>query len=62
MALNPTAVDRFASSLASCTPRADDRPPARLLGETVRGIIASASPCRSRIAAFSPSPRRIAAR
>ena len=62
MELNPQEVDLFAAYLSSFTPLAGDRRTARLLGETVRGIIASESLCCSRIAAFSPCARRVAAR
>ncbi len=62
MELNLAENDLFASYLSSFTPLAGDRRTAALLGETVRGIIASESLCCSRIAAFSPCPRRDAAR
>lgn len=62
MELNPAENDLFAAYLSSFTPLAGDRRTAALLGETVRGIIASESLCCSRIAAFPPCPRRDAAR
>jgi hypothetical protein len=62
MELNATEGDLFAAYLRSFTPLAGDRRTAHLLGETVRGIIASESLCCARIAAFSPRPRRRAAR
>jgi hypothetical protein len=54
MELNAHEGDLFAAYLASFTSLAGDRRTAALLGETVRGIIASESLCCSRIAAFSP--------
>jgi hypothetical protein len=54
MELNPAEGDLFAAYLSSFTPLAGDRRTASLLGETVRGIIASESLCCARIAAFSP--------
>ncbi len=62
MELNPAANDLFASYVSSFTALAGDRRTAALLGETVRGIIASESLCCSRIAAFPPCSCRIAAR
>jgi hypothetical protein len=62
MELNAAEVDLFAAYLSSFTPLAGDRRTAALLGETVRGIIASESLCCSRIAAFSPCARRQSAR
>lgn len=62
MELTTTESDLFASYLSSFTSLAGDRRTACLLDATVRGIIASESLCCSRIAAFSPCPRRIAAR
>jgi hypothetical protein len=62
MELNSTETDLFAAYLGSFTSLAGDRRTAHLLGETIRGIIASESLCCSRIAAFSPWPRRRAAR
>jgi hypothetical protein len=62
MELNPAENDLFAAYLSRFTPLAGDRRTACLLGETVRGIIAGESLCCSRIAAFSPYSRRIAAR
>jgi hypothetical protein len=54
MGLNPAESDLFAAYLSSFTPLAGDRRTAALLGETVRGIIASESLCCSRIAALFP--------
>ena len=62
MDLTTAETDLFATYLASFTPLAGDRRTARLLSETVRGIIASESLCCSRIAAFSPWPRCQSAR
>jgi hypothetical protein len=62
MELNPAEVDLFAAYLSSFTPLAGDRRTACLLGETIQGIIASESLCCSRIAAFSPWTRGVAAR
>ncbi len=62
MELNPAENDLFASYLSSFTPLAGDRRTACLLGETVRGIIASESLCCSKIAAFSPWAGGVAAR
>ncbi len=62
MELNLAENDLFASYLSSFTPLAGDRRTACLLGETIRGIIASESLCCSRIAAFSPCARRQSAR
>jgi hypothetical protein len=62
MELNRTETDLFATYLTSFTSLAGDRRTAHLLGETVRGIIASESLCCSRIAAFSPWPRCQSAR
>lgn len=62
MELSAAEADLFAAYLADFTALAGDRRTARLLGDTVRGIIASESLCCSRIAAFSPRSRRIAAR
>jgi hypothetical protein len=62
MELTAAETDLFAAYLADFTPLAGDRRTAHLLGETVRGIIASESLCCSRIAAFSPWPRRRSAR
>jgi len=62
MDLNPCEIDLFSAYVSQFTTLAGDRRTARLLGETVRGIIGSESLCCSRIAAFSPSLGRRAAR
>jgi hypothetical protein len=62
MELNAAETALFAAYLSGFTSLAGDRRTAHLLGETVRGIVASESLCCSRIAAFSPWPRRLAAR
>ena len=62
MELTATETDLFSTYLTSFTSLTGDRRTAHLLGETVRGIIASESLCCSRIAAFSPWPRCLAAR
>ncbi len=62
MELNRAETDLFAAYLSSFTPLAGDRRTARLIGDTVRGIIASESLCCSRIAAFSPRSCRLSAR
>lgn len=62
MELNLAENDLLASYLSRFTPLAGDRRTACLLGETIRGIIASESLCCSRIAAFSPCARRQSAR
>jgi hypothetical protein len=54
MELRPQEIDVFDAYLTSFTTLAGDRRTARLLGETVRGMIGSESLCCSRIAAFSP--------
>lgn len=62
MELRTQESDVFDRYLAPFTALAGDRRTARLIGETVRGIIGSESLCCSRIAAFSPCTRRDAAR
>lgn len=62
MELNPTEVDLFTPYVSDFTTLAGDRRTACLLGEIVRGIIASESLCCSRIAAFSPWAGVVAAR
>ena len=62
MELNPAENDLFTAYLSGFTPLAGDRRTAALLGETVRGIIASESLCCSQIAAFSPWVGGVAAR
>ncbi len=54
MELRAHETDLLHDYLTPFTALAGDRRTARLLGETVRGIIASESLCCSRIAAFSP--------
>lgn len=54
MDLRPPEIDVFRAYLAPCTALTGDQRTARLLSETVRGIIGSESLCCSRIAAFSP--------
>lgn len=54
MELTAAEADLFATFLAPFTTLAGDTRTARLIGDTVRGIIASESLCCSRIAAFSP--------
>lgn len=54
MELRTQEIDVFHTYLAPFTALAGDRRTARLIGETVRGIIGSESLCCSRIAAFSP--------
>ena len=54
MELTAREVDLLGASLAPLTALAGDRRTARLLVETVRGIIGSESLLCSRIAAFSP--------
>lgn len=58
MELRPQEIDVFHTYLAPFTALAGDQRTARLIGETVRGIIGSESLCCSRIAAFSPCARR----
>ncbi len=58
MDLRPHEVDLLARYLAPFTGLAGDRRTARLLGDTIRGIIASESLLWSRSAAFSPWPGR----
>lgn len=62
MNLRDDEEDLLAGYLTPFTDLAGDRRTARLLGATVRGIIASESLCCSRIAAFSPCARRHAPR
>jgi hypothetical protein len=62
MELNAAEGDLFAAYLSDFTSLAGDRRTARLLDETVRGIIASESLCCSRIAAFSPWAGSVATR
>ncbi len=54
MELTTAEADVLSGYLGSFAALAGDRRTARLLGETVRGIIGSESLCCSRIAAFSP--------
>ncbi len=54
MELRTQEINVFQTYLAPFTALAGDRRIARLIGETVRGIIGSESLCCSRIAAFSP--------
>jgi hypothetical protein len=54
MELRTQEIDVFHPYLAPFTALAGDQRTARLIGETVRGIIGSESLCCSRIAAFSP--------
>ncbi len=62
MQLTSAETDLFTAYLSDFTALAGDRRTARLLGETIRGIIGSESLCCSRIAAFSPRSRRQSAR
>lgn len=62
MELRSAEADLLAAYLMPFTDLAGDRRTARLLGETVRGIIGSESLCCARIAAFSPRARRHAPR
>jgi hypothetical protein len=62
MDLRSDEVDLLDAYLTPFTDLTGDRRTARLLGETVRGIIGSESLCCSRIAAFSPWTGRHAAR
>jgi hypothetical protein len=62
MELRPQEIGVFDAYLAPFTALAGDQRTARLIGETVRGIIGSESLCCSRIAAFPPRARRHAAR
>lgn len=57
MELRAQEIDILQTYLAPFTALAGDQRTARLLGETVRGIIGSESLCCSRIAAFSPCAR-----
>jgi hypothetical protein len=61
MDLRPHEVDLLARYLAPFTALAGDRRTARLLGDTVRGIVGSESLLCSRIAAFSPRAGRVPA-
>ena len=61
MDLAPREHDLLAEYLTPFTRVAGDRRTARLLGETVRGIVGSESLVCSRIAAFSPPLGRRAA-
>lgn len=54
MELTAAETDLFAPFLAPFTALAGDKRTARLIGDTIHGIIASESLCCSRIAAFSP--------
>lgn len=62
MELRTQELDVFQAYLAPFTALAGDQRTARLLSETVRGIIGSESLCCSRIAAFSPWTGRDAPR
>lgn len=55
MELRPPEIDVFRTYLAPFTALTGDQRTARLLSETVRGIIASESLCCSQIAAFPPA-------
>jgi hypothetical protein len=59
MELTTTERDLLGSYLASFTSLAGDRRTATLLGDTIRGILASESLICRRIVAFSPSPRPV---
>lgn len=61
MELAPRECDLLTAYLTPFAALAGDRRTARLLGETVRGIIGSESLLCARIAASSPPPRRHAA-
>jgi hypothetical protein len=61
MELTAHTGDLFESYLAPFLELVGDRRTEALVGATVRGIVASESLVCSRIAAFSPSPRRGAA-
>lgn len=54
MDLAPSAHDRFGAYLTPFTALAGDRRTARLVADTIQGIIASESLICARIAAFSP--------
>ena len=54
MDLRPPELDLFAAYLGPFTALTGDKRTATLLGETIRGILASESLICSRIAAFSP--------
>ena len=62
MELTAAENDLFTTYLRDFTSLAGDRRTARLIGDTLCGIVASESLCCSRIAAFSPCARRRAAR
>ena len=61
MELQPREHDLLSAYVAPFAHLAGDRRTARLLGETIRGIIGSESLVCSRIAAFSPPVGRRAA-
>ena len=54
MDLTAAESDLFAAYLAPFSALAGDKRTATLIGDTIRGIIASESLCCARIAAFSP--------
>ncbi len=54
MDLTTAEADLFSAYLGSFTGLAGDRRTARLVSETIRGIIGAERLCCSRIAAFSP--------
>lgn len=54
MELNVAEQGLFADFLSPFTALGGDKRTARLIGDTIHGIIASESLCCSRIAAFSP--------
>jgi len=56
MELTAAEADLFAAYLTPFAALAGDKRTATLIGEKIRGIIASESLCCSRIAAFSPWP------
>ncbi len=58
MEMTPATADLLEAYLAPFEGLAGDRRTAALLAATVRGIVASESLLCSRIAAFSPCPRR----
>jgi hypothetical protein len=58
MELTAREQDLVSGYLDTFTRLAGDRRTATLLGATIRGILGSESLVCSRIAAFSPSPRR----
>lgn len=61
MEMTTCAGDLLASYLRTFTSLAGDRRTATLLGETIRGILASESLICRQIAAFSPSVGRVSA-